>query len=257
MRKTMLIALVCAFTALPASAGMYTDILPGSASEADLWEVLNVVTNGGINVDQTGINSGADGRRVFDEATNPGEVFDQVWRDGTVTVTATALWWGGSSSEGSSSNQRFMYDLNLDGSGKTIIGPNPWQSGSTADFGPLGIGTEFIMGVDGANDSWSLESINPAVGDTGDHDRMVTFDVSGMDISAWISGTESTAVLSPIRSSAATGSAYIVAFDTGRDGDYQDFIGLVEGPCPVPVPGAVLLGMLGLSVVGVKLRKRA
>jgi hypothetical protein len=26
---------------------------------------------------------------------------------------------------------------------------------------------------------------------------------------------------------------------------------------PVPVPGAVLLGMLGLSVVGVKLRKRA
>ena len=28
-------------------------------------------------------------------------------------------------------------------------------------------------------------------------------------------------------------------------------------PNPVPVPGAVLLGMLGLSVVGVKLRKHA
>jgi len=42
---------------------------------------------------------------------------------------------------------------------------------------------------------------------------------------------------------------------TGDVGDIGD--GSVLGVQLVPVPGAVLLGMLGLSVVGVKLRKRA
>lgn len=37
--------------------------------------------------------------------------------------------------------------------------------------------------------------------------------------------------------------------------DYYHIDGIYENP--VPVPGAVLLGMLGLSVVGVKLRKHA
>lgn len=33
--------------------------------------------------------------------------------------------------------------------------------------------------------------------------------------------------------------------------------GVIYGECPVPVPGAVLLGVLGLCTAGVKLRKRA
>jgi len=40
------------------------------------------------------------------------------------------------------------------------------------------------------------------------------------------------------------------------DGDYTDMVVMVESVM-VPVPGAVLLGMLGLSVAGVKLRKYA
>ncbi len=39
--------------------------------------------------------------------------------------------------------------------------------------------------------------------------------------------------------------------------DNEFFGEFYVGTQPVPVPGAVLLGMLGLSVVGVKLRKRA
>ena len=41
------------------------------------------------------------------------------------------------------------------------------------------------------------------------------------------------------------------------DADYQDLVVMVESVQPVPVPGAVLLGMLGLGAVGIKLRKHA
>lgn len=41
------------------------------------------------------------------------------------------------------------------------------------------------------------------------------------------------------------------------DGDYQDLVLMVESVIPIPVPGAVLLGMLGLGVAGLKLRKYA
>lgn len=39
------------------------------------------------------------------------------------------------------------------------------------------------------------------------------------------------------------------------DTDYDDMIYLVDKVAPVPVPGAVLLGMLGLGYAGMKLRK--
>ena len=116
----------------------------------------------------------------------------------------------------------------------------------------VGSSNPFIIGVDGNEDAWSRQSLNSP----NSRDRMVTFDVSGMDIYAWLSGTLASPTLSSSVSS-KTGYAYIVAFDTGNDTDYQDFIALIEGPAPVPVPGAVLLGMLGLSVAGVKLRKHA
>jgi len=41
------------------------------------------------------------------------------------------------------------------------------------------------------------------------------------------------------------------------DQDYDDMIYLVDKVMPVPVPGTVLLGILGLGVVGLKLRKFA
>lgn len=79
------------------------------------------------------------------------------------------------------------------------------------------------------------------IGDGGNRrDRMVTFDVSQVDIYAW-NFDDSTTLL---RSSVA-GPAYIVAFDPGRDADHQDMLALIEGANPVTVPGAVLLGILG------------
>jgi hypothetical protein len=53
---------------------------------------------------------------------------------------------------------------------------------------------------------------------------------------------------------------YILAWEDlsgGGDLDYEDLVVLVESITPIPVPAAVLLGMLGLGVAGLKLRKFA
>jgi hypothetical protein len=58
-----------------------------------------------------------------------------------------------------------------------------------------------------------------------------------------------------------TPGEYVLAFEdlygTTSDWDYTDFVVMVESVIPVPVPAAVLLGILGLGVVGLKLRKHA
>ncbi len=53
---------------------------------------------------------------------------------------------------------------------------------------------------------------------------------------------------------------FILAFEDlrgGGDRDYTDFVLMVESVSPVPVPGAILLGVLGLGAVGIRLRKFA
>ena len=56
-----------------------------------------------------------------------------------------------------------------------------------------------------------------------------------------------------------TDNGHILAFEdltaSVTDADYTDFVVMVESV--VPVPGALLLGVLGLSAVGMKLRKYA
>lgn len=58
-----------------------------------------------------------------------------------------------------------------------------------------------------------------------------------------------------------TDDEYILGWEDVRldlsDEDYQDFIVGIESVEPVPVPGAILLGILGLGVAGLKLRKFA
>ncbi len=53
---------------------------------------------------------------------------------------------------------------------------------------------------------------------------------------------------------------YMLAFEDtfgGGDEDHNDFVFMVESINPVPVPGAILLGLLGMSAAGLKLRKFA
>jgi hypothetical protein len=50
---------------------------------------------------------------------------------------------------------------------------------------------------------------------------------------------------------------YALAWEDGTDFDYQDLVVLVESVSPVPVPGAILLGLLGIGAAGLKLRRFA
>lgn len=55
-----------------------------------------------------------------------------------------------------------------------------------------------------------------------------------------------------------TDNEFILAFEDlsgGGDQDWQDLVLMVESVVPVPVPAAILLGVLGLGVAGLKLRK--
>jgi len=58
-----------------------------------------------------------------------------------------------------------------------------------------------------------------------------------------------------------TPNEYILAWECGNlssaDKDYDDLVVMVESVEPIPVPGAVLLGLLGLTAAGVKLRRFA
>lgn len=54
---------------------------------------------------------------------------------------------------------------------------------------------------------------------------------------------------------------YILAWEDlplgDSDKDYDDFVVMVESVNPVPVPGAILLGLLGMGAAGLKLRRFA
>jgi len=65
---------------------------------------------------------------------------------------------------------------------------------------------------------------------------------------------------SPFGTGDWTDNHFILAFEdklNGGDKDWNDFVVLIESVTPVPVPAAILLGILGLGVAGLKLRKYA
>ena len=160
------------------------------------------------------LNAGAGGRRVDDRT-------DQVWMaDGLFGAAILTEFWGGTDYPYDNANQYFRYDDDLDGS-------SPFDLLGIDDPGDAFAGwpsNAFIIGDGGGTDkAWSREALN-----TGPlTDRMVTFNVSGLDIYIWTAGdkTNPTTTLRSLFSA----STYIVGFDAGYDGDYQDMVVLIEG----------------------------
>jgi hypothetical protein len=73
-------------------------------------------------------------------------------------------------------------------------------------------------------------------------------------------GTGDMVAIPPYAAGEWTASEYILAFEdllVSPDWDYTDMVVMVESVKPIPVPGAVLLGILGLSAAGLKLRRHA
>jgi hypothetical protein len=113
------------------------------------------------------------------------------------------------------------------------------------DFGFYAVGANNIT-------YYSEDSLNP-----GGYARMLTYEGLGEQVTiGGITGGDSehwyvAAEVADYQGQDPMNPTSFVA------GDYSDFVVQMESIYPVPVPGAVLLGLLGMSVAGLKLRKHA
>jgi len=146
--------------------------------------------------------------------------FDQFWMDINGGLTVTAKY--------TSSNLTLGYSAN-EHTGSPWVSLGLTTVGQTASIN-LADGDCFIWGISG---KWSNEALN-----AGNADYFVTYRIT------------------ELLGGATPGQpTYVFGFEDGTDYDYQDFVW--EATNIVPVPAAVLLGFLGLSAAGIKLRKFA
>lgn len=110
-RKIALLVVGLAFLMVSPAAAEFTTIANASSGqEIDLWQALNHVTVG-YDWTSTGfLNNGAGGRRVHDRLSPGVFACDQIWQDGVIRVSTTALFWGGGAEPMDTNYQDFRYD---------------------------------------------------------------------------------------------------------------------------------------------------
>ena len=242
MHKAGLLIITSSLMIITVSYGRYTTISDASyGSEPSLNNVLDIVAPvaGGWG-STTDLNTNTNGLRISDNS-------DQLWNSGTTKVTILGTFWGGTDGPGDTGDQYLRYG-SPDGSTLTNLASldNPGDSGG------FQAGESFALGDGGGTyGAWTVESLNsgPIA------DRAVTFDVTGLDVYAWTAGDMNNPVTSLV--SSPFSQAYLVAFEVGGDGDYQDMLFLVEIGRVVPVPSSILLCCSGAIFIGLVRRKQA
>ena len=250
MRKLVFIATVLLASQV-AQADFYTSI--GSSGEPGFTSILNTIYSGSFSqagldyqdtilgiyvqrmVDSTDSNPLNDGVNMNVVSGPAFGATDQIWDDGSSKIYAKARY--------ASYAQNFGYNTD-------IVGPDgiyeTWNylfsvnQGyvQTGQASPDLTGFDWTWGRQGTTVNSSYAADNPDTPTPDDH--MLTYQVTGLaDQGSW--------------------TVWLLRWDDqtinsgfGSDRDFNDSVVEIRA---VPVPAAVLLGMLGLGVVGWKLRK--
>lgn len=197
-----------------------------------------------------------DNEQIDDRFIQP----DYVWEELNGQIALIGLTAGNTNTIG------YYTDLYTDlgtGSARTPLLSNftgfEWEgSGTEADPYPgatFGVGTNNLFGWY-LNSSGALYYSESGLNPSG-LDHLMTFEVPELaGKTLWVKIGTADPVLWTFS------DPYLLAWEdlpytNGKlgDEDYDDMIYLVDKVAPVPVPGAVLLGMLGLGYAGMKLRK--
>jgi len=229
MKRLMFTIVLCAFMAAPAMA----DLTPINNAAPNTEPRL--VTPGGILDTLYGLSNLA---RIQDRPW-PG---DQLWMNLDGGATAVAKYASATEDFGyfDGASGGSFHKLFSVAQGTNSLNPasNPPGPVTMPGSASLPIFRLALHGYTASKDYglWSSqESDNPL----GNKDHMVTWLITG--------GTGNTA------------GNYVVGWEVENlgDWDYNDLVVEIGKAAPVPVPGAVLLGILGLTAAGVKLRRFA
>lgn len=259
MRSTMILAAFAAILALNAAtlAAMYptSPVMwdgepgfgPGDANEDSLQDVLNNITVDG----DSSVNAATDAIR--DDIDSYWSITGSGQSAATMIIELSA--WKADTSFG-------VFDMTdpskmvtiFDGAATPGYGPGTailaiLETGEVGlNFSPTGVffaGNAFGFFISTEDGTWYSDTdLNE-----DEFDHMLVYQGNNID----------EVKLANLSHGAWMDNEFILAFEDqwgGGDGDWQDLVIMVESVNPVPVPGAVLLGVLGLGAAGMRLRKR-
>jgi hypothetical protein len=270
--KTKLIILSIAalcFSAAPAMAVIYPTYSPpfgGGSGEFTLQQVLDNITVAPV-AGSSSVNTLTDA--ILDS-------WDSSWQPaaGGSTVATMVIElsdWDEHSSFG-------IYDAGAPGTTLEIFDASDTYgtTGAKANLTFMGDGTVIVSYIDGSPsvtsspftlDSLGRQTFGFYLDATWDATKggfwysNTSLNSDNMDHMYAYQGQGDTIKIPPFSPGEWTENHFVLGWEdqnsTWSDGDYQDFVVLVESVIPVPLPAAVLLGILGLGVAGWKLRKFA
>lgn len=256
VRRLIFIAVLCAFTAMPALADLYqtgpVEFGPGTEGEMSLQEVFNSITQS-PNLHVSGVNAATDA--MLDDIdsywsiTGSGQAATTMIIELSSLATDTSF---GIYDKAVSSNQVEIFagsaspgltggglkNVVIDASGAVYINYNP--TGVT-----FAGGNNFGFYITTPSNTWfsdtdlNADQFDHMLAYQGQNEDLVQY--AGLSRGLW------------------EDNEFALAFEDqygGGDGDWQDLVVMVES-VKVPVPAAMLLGLLGLGTAGLRLRKRS